>query len=167
MAINQHDNDGGAKREASVQWAAVLLDAVWETPKYMGTVELLADHKLRFTATNNMTGVTNPVPYDGSDYTPVAVLETAKVPSTLRLEQNYPNPFNPETYLSYELPSADEVRLAVVDVRGREIAVLADGRQPAGIHRVRFDGTRLSGGVYFCRLQVGSETFTRKMVLLK
>jgi hypothetical protein len=67
MCIYQHDNDKGF-RQASVQWAAVLLNAAWNTPKYIGTVKFLADNKLQFIATNAMTGRTNPVPYDGSDY---------------------------------------------------------------------------------------------------
>jgi hypothetical protein len=69
LAINQHDNDGRG-HQATIQWAAVLKDSVWCTPKYFGTVKFLADHKLQFIPTNNMTGVTNPIPYDGSSYPP-------------------------------------------------------------------------------------------------
>jgi len=65
IAINQHDNDKGY-RQATVQWAAVLSDQVWNTPKYLGMVKFLADHRLQFIPTNHMTGVTNPVPYDGT-----------------------------------------------------------------------------------------------------
>jgi hypothetical protein len=67
LAINQHDNDG-IGHQASVQWAAVLSDAVWNTPKYYGRVKLLPDHKIQFIAGNNMTGKTNPVPYDGTSF---------------------------------------------------------------------------------------------------
>jgi hypothetical protein len=65
MAVNQHDNDNGF-RQATVQWAAVLSDMVYYTPKYHGTVKFLADHKLQFIPANAMTGVANPVPYDGT-----------------------------------------------------------------------------------------------------
>jgi hypothetical protein len=68
MAMKQHDNDGQARRQAIVQWAAVMRDAVWNTPKYLGTVQFLADHKLKFIPANNMTGARNRIPYDGSDY---------------------------------------------------------------------------------------------------
>ena len=67
LAINQHDNDGAGHR-ASVQWAAVLSDAAWNTPKYYGRVKLLPDHKIQFIARNNVTGKTNPVPYDGTPF---------------------------------------------------------------------------------------------------
>jgi len=69
FAVQNHDNDNTiGKRDATVQWAAVLLDAVWNRPKYLGTVKFLNENKLQFIPTNNMTGVTNPIPYDGSDY---------------------------------------------------------------------------------------------------
>ena len=69
FAVQNHDNDNTIGiRDATVQWSAVLLDAVWNTTKYLGTVRFLNENKLQFIPTNNMTGVTNPIPYDGSDY---------------------------------------------------------------------------------------------------
>ena len=59
------------------------------------------------------------------------------------------------------------VRLVVYDVLGREVAVLADGRYPAGKSSFTFDGTRLASGVYFYRLTAGSFVSTRKMILTK
>jgi hypothetical protein len=67
MAINQHDNDRGG-RQATIQWAAVLSDGVWNNAKYHATVKFLDDHKLQFIAANAMTGVANPVPYDGTPF---------------------------------------------------------------------------------------------------
>jgi len=55
MAICQHDNDGKARRQASIAWGAVMLDNVWNRPKYHGTVKFLANNKVQFTAKNNMT----------------------------------------------------------------------------------------------------------------
>jgi hypothetical protein len=167
LAINQHDNDGGAGRKATVQWAAVLDDHAWDTPDYLGTVELLDNHKMRFTAVNPITGVTNPVPYDGSDYTRSGVNENRLSPANLSLGRNYPNPFNPGTVISYSLPSESEIRLAVYDVQGREVRVPEEGRRTAGVHRVRFDGSGLAAGVYVYRLAAGSRILTGKMVLMK
>ncbi|HPG39556.1 MAG TPA: sugar-binding protein [bacterium] len=64
--LQNHDNDGNIERDATVAWGAVLNDDAWKTPKFLGTVKFLADNKLQFIPTNNMTGVTNTVPYDGS-----------------------------------------------------------------------------------------------------
>ena len=75
------------------------------------------------------------------------------MPTVWHLNQNYPNPFNPTTVISYQLPVTSDVRLAVYDLLGREVRVLVDAKMEAGIHEVTLEGSGLSGGVYFYRLQ--------------
>jgi hypothetical protein len=166
-AINQHDNDGAGRREASVQWAAVLADAAWNTPADLGTVKLLSGHKLEFKARSNITGVINPVPYDGRDYTPSGIEAGRSVLEGFALEQNYPNPFNPETTVVFSLKSSGKVRLSVVDETGREVAVLTEGYRSTGRHEAVFSGKDLTSGIYFCRLETADGVFTRKMTLMK
>jgi endo-1,4-beta-xylanase len=96
-----------------------------------------------------------------------AVDEPADLPAVLALEQNFPNPFNPSTVLRYTLPAAGEVRLAVYDVLGREVAVLERERKSPGSYEAKFDGSSLSSGVYLCRLTAGGFARTVKMVLAK
>ena len=91
----------------------------------------------------------------------------ASLPKSTALAQNYPNPFNPTTEIQFSLPHAQNARLAVFDVLGREVAVLANGMLSAGSHTVRFDGASVPSGMYFYRLHAGTESFTRKMMLLK
>jgi hypothetical protein len=83
------------------------------------------------------------------------------------LEQNYPNPFNPTTSIAYDLKDASLVKLTVFDVTGRQVALLVNGTQAAGTHTVSFDGSSLAAGVYFYRIEAGSFTATRKLMLLK
>jgi hypothetical protein len=83
------------------------------------------------------------------------------------LHQNYPNPFNPNTVIRYELANSSHVSLNVYDMLGGEIAVLVDNEEPAGVHVVRFDGTNLSSGVYFYRLQAGNGVDTKSFLLLR
>jgi len=64
-----------------------------------------------------------------------------------------PNPFNPTTTITYDLPEATEVNLAVFDVSGQQITTLVDGWRNAGSHQITFDSSNLSSGVYFYRLQ--------------
>jgi hypothetical protein len=85
----------------------------------------------------------------------------------VRLGQNQPNPFNPRTTISYDLPAAAPVRLAVYDPRGRQVAVLVDGFVPAGSHSVNFDASDLASGVYVYRLQAGNDVLTRQLTVLK
>ena len=96
-----------------------------------------------------------------------ANVEAAIAPKTAMLEQNYPNPFNPTTVISYQLPVNSVVALKIYDVLGREVETLVAGMQSAGDHHVTFNGAALPSGVYFYRLQAGSFTGTKKLLLLK
>ncbi len=113
----------------------------------------------------------------------VAVGESGTVPDRFLLEQNYPNPFNPTTVVSYQLPVVSNVRLAIYDLLGREVAALVNEKKGPGIYEVMFDARGLPSGVFFCRLSAmpvaGGEAGgpsqghgagfvqTRKMVLLR
>ncbi|MDZ7316997.1 MAG: T9SS type A sorting domain-containing protein, partial [candidate division KSB1 bacterium] len=91
-----------------------------------------------------------------------------KKPENLDLAiRNYPNPFNPITTISYNLPQAAMVNLAVFDLNGRQVAQLIDHRQAAGSYEIRFDASQLPSGTYFCRLIAGERVDTHKMLLLK
>jgi len=86
---------------------------------------------------------------------------------SIQLNQNFPNPFNPATTITFELARSSDVRLTLFDLLGREMSVLVNGRMDAGSHEVRFEGTGLSAGVYFYRLQSGTISQTRKLLLVK
>lgn len=89
------------------------------------------------------------------------------------LEQNTPNPFNPSTIIKFSLAQADAVRLVVFDVSGRKVRTLLDGeRLRPGPQQASWDGTDEDGrsvpaGVYFCLLQAGESSLTRRMALVK
>jgi len=83
------------------------------------------------------------------------------------LQQNYPNPFNPSTVIGYQLPTDTHVTLNIFDALGREVCTLVNERQSAGNHYVRLNAANLPNGVYFYRLQAGTFTQVKKMILLK
>ncbi|MDI6804921.1 MAG: T9SS type A sorting domain-containing protein [Bacteroidota bacterium] len=89
------------------------------------------------------------------------------VPQHFMLHQNYPNPFNPSTTIWYELPRASFVTFKVYNVLGQEVATLVNERREAGKHTVEFNAGGLPSGVYFYRLQAGSFTQTKKLLLLR
>jgi hypothetical protein len=99
--------------------------------------------------------------------TAVAGSGSGDLPERFLLEQNYPNPFNPSTTIRYGLPYRSVVRLAVFNTLGQEVATLMQGEQEAGNHEIRFDASGLSSGVYFYRLQAGTNVETRKLLLLR
>lgn len=89
------------------------------------------------------------------------------VPANAVLHQNYPNPFNPETTISFSLARTGNARVDIFDVNGRLVQTLLDRELSRGQHKLRFDGSGLSSGVYFTRLMTQGEQFTNKMLLLK
>jgi 3',5'-cyclic AMP phosphodiesterase CpdA len=93
--------------------------------------------------------------------------EEVVIPEDFALLQNYPNPFNPTTRIDYGLPEAQAVRLVVYDVLGRQVEVLVDGFQQAGLHSVAWSADHLPSGMYLYSLQTGSTTLHRSMVLAK
>lgn len=95
-----------------------------------------------------------------------------EVPSGINLRQNYPNPFNPSTKITFEIPSfgvdrESQVKMIVYNSLGEEVAVPVNERLQPGSYEVPFEGSKLSSGVYFYKLDVNGHSQTRQMVLLK
>jgi hypothetical protein len=83
------------------------------------------------------------------------------------LYQNYPNPFNPITLISFTLPSASVVSLNIFDILGREVATVVSEKLSAGSYSRQWNAANMPSGIYFCRLQAGSLTQTKKLILMK
>ena len=98
---------------------------------------------------------------------PTPVNENAGVISHFSLEQNYPNPFNPTTTIRFQVGGLGFVSLKIFDLLGREITTLISGVLESGYHETVFDANNLTSGVYFCRLQAGNFSQTRKFALVK
>lgn len=91
----------------------------------------------------------------------------SQLPSEFDLLPAYPNPFNPTTTVSWTLPEDMAVRLTLVDMLGREVMVLAQGEQQAGIHRLQLNGNMLASGFYLLRLEGNGMQRVRKIALVK
>ena len=104
---------------------------------------------------------------DCSQAAPVSNHSRPAFPVSFSLSPAYPNPFNPITRLAFDLPIASQVNLSVYDILGRRIATLCNGLYNSGTHQVIFNGSHLSSGVYFYRLQAGEFGAVKKMVLTK
>jgi hypothetical protein len=97
----------------------------------------------------------------------VDVKNVKNIPVGYSLSQNFPNPFNPTTAISYQLSANSHVKIKVYDLFGREVATLVNENKPAGNYSVKFDGNRLVSGIYFYRMEAGSFSQTKKLLLLK
>ena len=89
------------------------------------------------------------------------------IPETFHLNQNYPNPFNPETKIKFGLPKSGSVKLSVYDVSGRKIEELVNQKLNSGTFEVTWNGSNLSSGVYFYKLETEGFVETKKMILVK
>ena len=94
------------------------------------------------------------------------------LPDRTQLLQNAPNPFNSQTVLSYFLLEPSLTRLEVFALSGQRVAVLHQGPQQAGYHRLHWDGRDAAGhsvasGAYLYRLVTDEVVLTRKLILLR
>ncbi len=141
------DNDGknstdlGSNREGQISWSPFNNDDGWQYPT-----------RWMYTWLGN---------------TDVVDVQKEDLPFSYTMSQNYPNPFNPTTQIKYSIAKAGVVHLKVYDILGRLVGELVNQVQNPGIYSIDFNATRLSSGVYFYRLESGSFTSVKKMLLLK
>ncbi|MCX6120305.1 MAG: FG-GAP-like repeat-containing protein [Ignavibacteriales bacterium] len=124
---------------------------------------------LRITAIDsagNESGYSNEV--NGAPDASLSVeLAALNVPTVFSLEQNYPNPFNPTTVIGYQLPKSSYVNLKIYNLLGCEIATLVNEQKSAGTYIYQWNAANRPSGLYFYRLQAGSFSETKKLILLK
>ncbi len=98
---------------------------------------------------------------------------SSEIPKEFKLFQNYPNPFNPISNIKYQISKFSQVRLEVFDIKGKLVSTLVNEKQNPGEYAVEFDGSNLSSGVYFYRIQItdakGGIAYveTNKAILIK
>ncbi|MDP8237673.1 MAG: T9SS type A sorting domain-containing protein [Candidatus Hatepunaea meridiana] len=85
----------------------------------------------------------------------------------LRILSLYPNPFNSMTNISFNLQDDSHIKLTIHDLQGREVSLLYEGQESAGVHSLSWDATGLAAGVYICRLQSDSKAATIKLVMVR
>lgn len=102
----------------------------------------------------------------------VAGIYSSDVPKQYALFPSYPNPFNPQTTISYQLPKDTNVQLIIFNVLGKLTKVLVEGKQPAGVYHVTWNGTDnlnnpVAAGLYFYILHTPEYTAKGKCLLIK
>ncbi len=97
----------------------------------------------------------------------VEEISDGEIVNDFSLSQNYPNPFNPSTNIQFALPQAGFVTLEVFSITGERVDVLISQELNAGKYNYEWNGSNLTSGIYFYRLNAGNFVETRKMMLLK
>jgi hypothetical protein len=117
---------------------------------------------LGVTDRGGLTTMSNPIRV----LTPVFV-NGENIVSEFSLKQNYPNPFNPATVIEFSIPTESKVGLKIYDLLGREIAELVNSELQPGLHKISFNGEKLSSGVYYYKLTAGEFSDIKKLILVK
>jgi Ca2+-binding RTX toxin-like protein len=126
------------------------------------TANEVGDFKI--TATDTGTSITGTA---NVTVIPTGVGRQNQKPTEFALFQNYPNPFNPETTIEFSVKEKCFVKLQVLDITGREVAILANNDFTAGIYNIIFDARNLASGVYLYRIQMKNFVDVKKMILLE
>jgi len=100
---------------------------------------------------------------------------STETPKSFELHQNFPNPFNPTTNIKFQIANGfpvrtsgnDKVVLKVYDVMGREVETLVNESLKPGTYEVKFDGSKISSGIYFYKLYYLNSVQTKKFSLIK
>jgi hypothetical protein len=99
-------------------------------------------------------------------YSPVIELKNSAQPTGFSIG-NYPNPFNPSTTIRYALPVNAFVKITICNIIGQNIATLVNQNMEQGVHEVNFDASKFTSGTYIYKIEAGSFTATKKMLLIK
>jgi photosystem II stability/assembly factor-like uncharacterized protein len=100
----------------------------------------------------------------GGVYVDIKEYRNVDVPA-FELYQNFPNPFKKSTSIKYLLKESSTVCLKILDIKGREIAILVSAKQTAGNYEINYKNTNLASGIYYISLSDGKHTITKKMVI--
>jgi len=84
-----------------------------------------------------------------------------------KLNQNYPNPFNPTTTIQFSVSKQQNIKLSIFDIQGIEIDIIIEENISAGQHSIEFDGSKLTSGQYFYKIEGKDFSEIKKMILLK
>jgi len=140
-----HDADAAAIRDGMLAFSEANDDASYNGAQYWLYMWIGDTNKVTAIERNDINGL----------------------PANYVLDQNYPNPFNPNTTIEYHLPKSALVNISIYNVLGQQVTTLVNSRQPAGEQKIVFDGSKLSSGVYFYKLQTDDFVQVKKMLLMK
>ena len=99
--------------------------------------------------------------------TVTGIEERFEQPFQFQLRQNYPNPFNPNTTITYELPTSENIKISIYNTAGQLMATLVDEYKNAGIHSVEWNASKVVSGIYLYRFEAGAYSAVKKGVLVR
>ncbi len=91
----------------------------------------------------------------------------SELPINFGISSIYPNPFNSTTIINYKIDNSADIKLALFDLAGREVAILAQGNLEAGNYTAALSGESFESGVYLVHLTSSNQSHTEKLTLIK
>jgi hypothetical protein len=88
-------------------------------------------------------------------------------PDKISLHQNFPNPFNPNTIINFSIPIFSLVNISIYDINGKFIETIIDDSYSPGNYSINFIADDYASGVYFYRLECGSEIQVKQLIIIK
>ena len=101
-----------------------------------------------------------------ADLTACTVAVGDPLPTELAFTLAGANPARRGAQFNFALPQAGHVQIALYDIAGRRVAMLADGEFPAGHHVAHLKGRVPGAGVYFARMTTGGKVLRQRVVLI-
>jgi hypothetical protein len=142
------------------------------TPYYHTTNDLLSTLKQPYFHDNARLAIGSIASLAEIDSITVDIAPAVQIPGEFVLRAPYPNPFNPSVNIEFELPQPENVTVVIYDLLGRAVKQLVNGYQPAGSHRLVWNGKTADNknapsGMYFVRAQVRDFSMVKKMMLMR
>ena len=154
---NASDNSNYVTTDGGLTWSLAGWGVFMNRIRFINDTLAFAGAGYAFKYSRNIVGI----PYVQTE-----------IPTDLNLYQNYPNPFNPITLIKYDIPkvgnnSLTNVKITVFDITGKKIRELVNENLSPGKYQVSFDGGYFTSGIYIYKLETGSFSVSKKMVILK
>jgi len=105
--------------------------------------------------------------YQTDGFWTVELLDITEIPDEFGIISTYPNPFNSQTHLTFNLPEASRIDLALFSLSGRRVMNIESAQKNAGQYTTTIDGALLSSGVYIVQLKACGHEMRSKITLVK
>jgi len=102
-----------------------------------------------------------------SDQEPDFVSDSNETPESHNMISLYPNPVNSAIRIEFALVRNDQVKVDILDLKGRLVTTLANCEMSAGSYSKSWDASTMSSGIYLCRMKTGGKTVTKKLMVLR
>ncbi|MGQ1786487.1 T9SS type A sorting domain-containing protein [Saccharicrinis sp. GN24d3] len=97
---------------------------------------------------------------------PEGTVSVEELNTTIRIKARcYPNPVTSNAIIEYTLVNPSDVKVSVYNISGKEVTVLINKRQPAGVHLAQMNTEKLPSGIYFCNIEVNGNRKVIKLVV--